>query len=153
MTRLAVAVLVLAAACESKPATPVEPRSSLRVPLPDGWQATMLASGAGLQVGPQGRVVLQLESTTRPLPSAEAFVAAITAEGVEILEKESVDTFIGVRYSMAADQAAAGTAKRDAFLGVRQTGPRTIWCSTTGSAHSDEVEAAMTVCRSLSWEG
>jgi hypothetical protein len=134
--------------CESaKPTTPpVERSSSLRVPLPDGWRAT--ASSGGLQVGPQGRVVLQLESTTKPLPSAEAFVSAITAEGVEILEKESVDTFIGVRYSMTADGA-----KRDAFLGVRQTGPRTIWCSTTGSAHSDEVEAAMTVCRSLSWEG
>lgn len=147
MIRLAAAVLVLAG-CESKPVTPPEPRSSLRVPVPDGWQATMLASGAGLQVGPRGRVVLQLESTTRPLPTAEAFVAAITAEGVEILEKESVDTFIGVRYSMPADGA-----KREAFLGVRQTGPRTIWCSTTSSAHRDEVEAAMTVCRSLSWEG
>ena len=153
MKGLVVAVLVLAAACESKPVAPPEPRSSLRVPLPDGWQATMLASGAGLQVGPQGRVVLQLESTTRPLPSAEAFVAAITAEGVEILEKESVDTFIGVRYSTAAPSAVAPTPKRDAFLGVRQTGPRTIWCSTTASAHRDEVEAAMTVCRSLSWEG
>ena len=100
-------------------------------------------------MGPQGRVVLQLESTTRPLPTAEAFVSAISAEGVDILEKESVDAFVGVRYSVSAERAD----KRDAFLGVRQTGPRTIWCSTTGSAKSDEVEAAMTVCRSLSWEG
>lgn len=151
MIRTAVVVLVLAA-CESArttpPASPQEPRSSLRVPLPDGWRATTLSGGAGLQVGPQGRVVLQLESTTKALPTAEAFVSAITAEGVEILEKESVDTFVGVRYSMTVDGA-----KRDAFLGVRQTGPRTIWCSTTGSAKSEEVEAAMTVCRSLSWEG
>ena len=99
-------------------------------------------------MGPQGRVVLQLESTTRPLPTPEAFVGAIVTEGVEILEKESVDTFIGVRYSMSAEGL-----KRDAFLGVRRTGPRTIWCSTTASAKSEEVEAAMTVCRSLSWEG
>lgn len=151
MIRAAVVVLVLAA-CESAkptpPASPPEPRSSLRVPLPDGWRATTLSGGAGLQVGPQGRVVLQLESTTKALPTAEAFVTAITAEGVDILEKESVETFVGVRYSMTVDGA-----KRDAFLGVRQTGPRTIWCSTTGSAKSEEVEAAMTVCRSLSWEG
>lgn len=151
MIRAAAVVLVLAACESARPTTPTgspEPRSSLRVPLPDGWRATTLSGGAGLQVGPQGRVVLQLESTTKPLPTAEAFVSALTAEGVEILEKESVDTFIGVRYSMTVDGA-----RRDAFLGVRQTGPRTIWCSTTGSAKSDEVEAAMTVCRSLSWEG
>ncbi len=146
MKRLAVAALVLAAGCEStKPVAPVEP-PSLRVPLPDGWRAAALSGG--LQVGPQGRVVLQLESTTRPLPTPEAFVEAVNAEGVEILEKESVDAFIGVRYAVTAEGV-----KRDAFLGVRQTGPRTIWCSTTPSARSEEVEAAMTVCRSLSWEG
>ena len=149
MSRLVVAALVLAACESTKTVTPAEPRSSLRVPLPDGWKATTLAGGTGLQVGPQGRVVLQLESTTRPLPTAEAFVSAISAEGVDILEKESIDAFVGVRYSVSAEVAG----KRDAFLGVRQTGPRTIWCSTTSSAKRDEVEAAMTVCRSLSWEG
>lgn len=146
MNRLAVLALGLAAACEpSKAPAPAE-RSSLRVPLPDGWRATSITNG--LQVGPQGRVVLQLESTTRPLPTPEAFLAALQAEGVEILQKESVDTFVGVRYSVNADGA-----KREAFLGVRKTGPRTIWCSTSASAKSEEVEAAMTVCRSLSWEG
>lgn len=147
-------LLGLAFACESsKPVAPTTPTtpppSSLRVPLPDGWRATALSSG--LQVGPEGRVVLQLESTTRPLPTLSAFLAAVTAEGVEILEKESEDGFVGVRYSVGTETAP--TVKRDAFLGVRQTGPRTIWCSTTGSAKSEEVEAAMTVCRSLSWEG
>lgn len=149
MNRFVVAALALAG-CESPRAvTPAEPRSSLRVPVPDGWKATALAGGTGLQVGPQGRVVLQLESTTRPLPTLEAFVAAVAAEGVEVLDKESIETFVGVRYSVSAERAG----KRDAFLGVRQTGPRTIWCATTGSAKRDEVEAAMTVCRSLSWEG
>jgi hypothetical protein len=148
MGRLTLTALLLAGCggCEPKTVSPAEPPPSLRVPLPDGWRATTFSGG--LQVGPQGRVVLQLESTSKPLPSPEAFVSAIEAEGVEILEKESVDTFIGVRYSMSSEGG-----KRDAFLGVRKTGPRTIWCSTTGSAHSDEVEAAMTVCRSLSWEG
>ena len=145
MIRPAVLALALVA-CESKPTPPAEPRSSLRVALPDGWRANAITNG--LQVGPQGRVVLQLESTTRPLPTPDAFVAAVQAEGVEILQKESIDTFVGVRYSVTAEGA-----KRDAFLGVRQTGPRTIWCSTSASAKSEEVEAAMTVCRSLSWEG
>ena len=142
---------VLALGCESsRPgAPPPPPPSSLRVPLPDGWRATALSSG--LQGGPEGRVVLQLESTTRPLPTLDAFLTAVTAQGVDVLEKESTDAFVGVRYSVSTEGAPA--VKRDAFLGVRQTGPRTIWCSTTGSAKSEEVEAAMTVCRSLSWEG
>ncbi len=142
--------LLLVAACdESKSAPIAEPRSSLRVPLPDGWKASAVTGG--LQVGPQGRVVLQLESTTRPLPDAGAFISAVEREGAQVLQKESVETFVGVRYSMPLTGAAEN--RRDAFLGVRQTGPRTIWCSTTASAKPDEVEAAMTVCRSLSWEG
>ena len=59
-----------------------------------------------------------------------------------------VETFLGVRYSVELEGG-----KRAAFLGVRQTGPRTIWCSTTSSVRPEEIEAAMTVCRSLSWEG
>lgn len=142
--------LLLVGCDEQKAAPPVaEPRSSLRVPLPDGWKAN--AVSGGLHVGPQGKVVLQLESTTRPLPDAAEFLAAVEHEGVSVHEKESVPTFVGVRYSVSAE-GAAGT-KRDAFLGVRKTGPRTIWCSTTSTAKSEEVEAAMTVCRSLSWEG
>ena len=147
MIRRALLAWVLLTACEpSKTTAPAEPRSSLRVPVPDGWKATSRAGD--LQVGPQGRVVLLLENTARPFPEAAAFVAAVEAEGVEILQKESVDTFVGVRYSFRTDGN-----QRDGFLGVRQTGPRTIWCSTSASAKSEEVEAAMTVCRSLSWEG
>lgn len=147
----ALGLVVLAMGCESaRPNAPAfpPPPSSLHVPLPDGWRGTALSSG--LQAGPEGRIVLQLESTTRPLPSLESFLAAVNAEGVEILEKESTDEFVGVRYSVSTEVPAV---KREAFLGVRQLGPRTIWCSTTGSAKSDEVEAAMNVCRSLSWEG
>lgn len=141
--------LLLVGCDESKPApSNTEPRSSLRVPLPDGWKAS--AVSGGLQVGPQGRVVLQLESTTKPLPDAGAFIAAVEREGVTVQQKEAVESFVGVRYQVGVDGA---TKPRDAFVGVRKTGPRTIWCSTTASAKSDEVEAAMTVCRSLSWEG
>lgn len=136
---------LLAVGCdESKPST--EARSSLRVPLPDGWRATALSDG--LQVGPPGRVVLQLESTTKPLPEPEAFLRALQAEDVELLEKEVVSSFVGARYVVAQEGL-----KREAFVGVRQVGPRTIWCSTAASAKTEEVEAAMTVCRSLSWEG
>lgn len=140
------AVLGLASSCTCAESAKPPEKSSLRVPLPDGWKAAAMTGG--LQVGPAGRIVLQLESTTRPFPTAQEFVAAVEGQGVEVEEKELVETFLGVRYSVGLE-----SGKRAAFLGVRQTGPRTIWCSTTSSVRPEEIEAAMTVCRSLSWEG
>ncbi len=151
MKSLAVTLLFAACACESSkppPPTPDLPQG-LRVPLPDGWKAT--AVGGDLHAGPQGRAVIKLEKTQRPMPTIEQLVTAIEATGAVMQQKESISSFVGVRYSIGVEGDDAG--RRDAFLGVRQTGPRTIWCSTTASARRDEVEAAMTVCRSLSWEG
>lgn len=153
MNRALVAAFALLAGCEcagpAKP-TPVatpEPPSRLRVPRPEGWTATPASSGA-LQVGPQGRVVLQLESSERALPSVDALTAAVVAEEAEILQKESNESFVGVRYSIVV----AGV-KQEAFVGVRRVGAVTIWCATVGGARVEEVEQAMTVCRSVSWEG
>ena len=145
------AVALLLAACERSQPPPPAPElpQGLRVPLPDGWKAT--AVGGDLHAGPQGRAVLKLEKTQRPLPTIEQLVAAVEKQGAVTQQKESISSFVGVRYSISGDGDDAG--RREAFLGVRQTGPRTIWCSTTASARRDEVEAAMTVCRSLSWEG
>lgn len=92
-----------------------------------------------------------MEKTQRPMPTLEQLLTAVEGQGAVPQQKESISSFVGVRYSISVDGDDAG--RRDAFLGVRQTGPRTIWCSTTASARRDEVEAAMTVCRSLSWEG
>lgn len=145
------AVTLLLAACErpQPPAPTPDLPQGLRVPLPDGWKAT--AVGGDLHAGPQGRAVLKLEKTQRPMPTLEQLLAAVEGQGAVTQQKESISSFVGVRYSIAVVGDDAG--RRDAFLGVRQTGPRTIWCSTTASARRDEVEAAMTVCRSLSWEG
>lgn len=145
------AVVLLLAACERSQPPPPAPElpQGLRVPLPDGWKAT--AVGGDLHAGPQGRAVLKLEKTQRPMPTIEQLIAAVEGQGAVTQQKESISSFVGVRYSISVEGDDAG--RRDAFLGVRQTGPRTIWCSTTASARRDEVEAAMTVCRSLSWEG
>ena len=140
------ATVVLATACTS-PAPPEAPRSGLRVPLPEGWAAR--AASGGLEVGPEGRVVLHLESNERPFPAPDVFFGALARESVEIVQKESMDSFVGARYSVVGEDAV----ERDGFLGVRRTGQRTVWCATSSNARSDEVEAAMTVCRSLSWEG
>jgi hypothetical protein len=144
--RLAPLLVGLCFGCE-KPAAPnvpppAPPSAQLRVPLPDGWRGT--ASTDGLSVGPEGRTVLQLERTSRPFPSLEALTGAIDAEGVELLQKESTESFVGVKYLINADGV-----KAEGFLGVRQAGAHTIWCSTTGGARGDEVEQAMTVCRDV----
>lgn len=136
-------------ACESSPSKSspqAEARSGLRVPLPEGWHATAL--GADLEVGPQGRAVLLLENTQKPMPRLETLVAAAEADGVHRLKKESADDFIGIRYSNRTSAESA----REAFLGVSRIGPRTIWCSTTAAAETEEVEKAMEVCRHVSWE-
>ncbi len=140
------AALALSCTADSAKSGAAELRSGLRVPVPDGWKAT--PNAGGLQVGPAGRAILQLESTDRTLPQLENLVAALEGERVEILKKESISTFVGVTYSLQHE-----TSKLMAFLGVRQTGPRTIWCSTSGNALPEEVDAALTICRSLSWEG
>lgn len=146
MRRALALALLGAMGCPSeKPAAPAEAPTGLRVPLPDGWRFS--ASADVLAVGPRGRVVLQLERSARPLPTLDALAARVAAEGVEILQKESIDSFVGVRYSIAVDKA-----RQEGFLGARQVGPHTVWCATTGGALPGEVEQSMTVCRSLTWD-
>jgi hypothetical protein len=136
------ALALAACGCTEKTAA-TEARSGLRVPLPDGWRATAVAGG--LHVGPFGHVALQLESTTRPMPSLDELLRAVEREKVIVTQKEALDTFVGVRFRLGADGG-------EGFLGVRQAGTRTIWCATTREAAAADVEAAMTVCRSLSWD-
>jgi hypothetical protein len=133
-------MVLLSAACAEKPA-PSEPRSSLRVPLPEGWKATAVAGG--LHVGPPSHQTLQLESTTRELPTLDALAAAVEREKAILSDKESDGGFVAVRYRLADGEG---------FLGVRQTGPKTIWCSTARGVSAAEIDAAMTVCRDLSWD-
>ena len=80
-TAFALALGVAASSCTCAEASSRPPeKSSLHVPLPDGWKASALTGG--LQVGPDGRTVLQLESTTRPFPAAQEFVTAVEGQGV-----------------------------------------------------------------------
>jgi len=134
-----VAMLVLGVACAEKAAP--EPRSGLRVPLPEGWKATAVAGG--LHVGPNSHETLQLESTARDLPTVEALAAAVEREKAQLIKKESSPGFVGVRYRLADGEG---------FLGVRETGSKTIWCSTARGATAEEIDAAASVCRELSWD-
>ncbi len=141
-------VLLLLAGCADKPAPAAEAPAGLRVPLPDGWRAT--AVGGDLTAGPPGRAVLKLEKKEGALPAADALVAAVQAQGAALQARASTRAFVGVRYTVGLDGDAG---VREAFLGVKRAGPRTIWCSTTAAAKADEVEAARAVCEGLTWEG
>lgn len=143
MKRAALLAAVLgASACDERPA-PVapEPRpgSHLHIPLAEGWRATPVANG--LSAGPAGRAVLLLEDgTTRPFPDPAVLLKAVEAEGAKILQKESLDNFVGLRYSIDG---------KEAFIGVQQAGTTAIWCSSLPGAKPEEVEAGLTVCRSI----
>lgn len=135
------AALGLAACTCTEKDSSADPRGGLRVPLPDGWKA--VAVEGGLHVGPTGRVVLQLESTTREQPTLDALVRTLEREKVVIIHKESSNSFVGVRYSFG--EHAEG------FVGVRQVGARTVWCATTREATAEAVRASLPVCRDVSF--
>lgn len=120
-------------------------RQGLRIQLPDGWKANPI--GGDLQIGPPGKVVLQLENTTKPLPDETVFSSAIEAEGCKLLDKFSNNTYISYRYSFSHQGNSF-----EAFLGVHRLGERTIWCATTRGTTAEETTLAMKLCRNLSWE-
>ncbi|MEW5743635.1 MAG: hypothetical protein AB1938_32285 [Myxococcota bacterium] len=120
-------------------------RAGLKVPLPDGWKATPGAKG--LTVGPPGRAVLELESSTRAFPALAALERALGGQAVRILEKSDSVDFVGVRYSLAAD--GGGDV---AFLGVRRVGRLTVWCASLAGAQASEVAEAERVCARLGLE-
>lgn len=129
------------------PPPPVVERSNLKVTLPDGWKAS--SSAGGLAVGPGARIVLELESSTRPLPTEDALAAAVTGQGGLIFQKEDVGDFVGVMYSLSGGDGGAP----DAFLGARRAGKKTVWCASTAGASSAEVAQAWEVCARVRWDG
>lgn len=154
-TRTAVAALgalmaLALAGCPSTPTPPPTPaveRSNLKVTLPDGWKAT--PSPGGLKAGPGARVVLELESSTRPLPTEAALVAAVQAQGGVVQQKKDVGDFVGVLYLLGDTDAGAPSG----FLGARQAGKKTVWCATTAGASASEVAQAWEVCARVRWAG
>ncbi len=122
---------------------PDDPRPSLRVRLPDGWKAT--PSPGGLHVGPAGRVVLTLETSTRPFPTTDELFAAVAREKVDKTQKLETPPLVGVRYRLSDDGA-------EGFLGARRAGPRTVWCASTRGVTADELDAAIEVCRGVSFD-
>lgn len=143
-------VALALAGCPSTPSAPPAPvveRSNLKVTLPDGWKAT--PAPGGLQAGPGARVVLELESSSRPLPTGAALVASVQEQGGVVQQKEDVGDFVGVLYLLGGADAGAPSG----FLGARQAGKKTVWCATTAGASAAEVAQAWEVCARVRWAG
>jgi hypothetical protein len=121
-------------------------RAGLKVPLPDGWKATVGPTGS-LQVGPAGKTVLELESSSRPLPALAALEEAVASQDVGVLATEEAAGWVFVRYAVHADGGGA-----EAFLGVRQVGRRTVWCASVAGAEAEEVTQAAQVCERMGGE-
>jgi hypothetical protein len=127
------------------PDKPGPAKLGLRVPLPDGWEAS--PQGAALEAGPPGRAVVVLESRTSPLPSVDELLAALATEGVVIQAKESTPEFIGARYALTGDGGQV-----EGFLAVKQVGQRTVWCSSTAQAGLEQVREGFALCRAVGLE-
>ena len=113
------------------------------MPLPEGWVAT--AGGPGvLLVGPRGRAVLTLERRAVALPSLEMLIGAIEAEGGSV-----------VRASGAADSTLVRYARppKSGLLVVRTLeGSARLFCASTPSAESSELDAAESLCAGVRLE-
>lgn len=128
--------LLLWACPAERPAA--EARGALRVPLPEGWRATPVTGG--LQVGPAGHGVLLLETLTMPLPTLQQLLGLLEREKVQVVSKESTDSFVAVRYRLSAE------APDEGLVGARRVPGRVVFCSSLRGARPDEVEVAMKVC-------
>lgn len=130
-------LLVLAVGCQTK-APPPKAVTELRVPLPDGWTAS--GSNDRLLAGPKGRSVVSFESKTAELPPVAALVAAVEAQKATGIERIEGPQFVAARYTLDA---------REAFVGVKTVGARTVWCASLPAATDEEVTACLGLCRDI----
>lgn len=131
-------MLAALCACAEKPAAP----TGLRVPLPDGWVAT--PKGAGLAVGPKGRVVATLEPRAGDVPKSLELSRAVTAEGAFDVTREDGDGYSAVRYALGSG--------REGFLAVKRTPAKTVWCASTAEARPADIDDGLALCRSIGAE-
>lgn len=145
MKRVACLAL-LALGCPEKAAPVAGGRAGLRVPLPDGWVAVPV--GERLEAGPPGRPALVLETRELPFPTADGLAALVQAEKVKVLEKESTDSFVSVRYAFGGD----GGPGSPAFLAAKQLGGKAVFCSSAPGAKAEDVATALATCRDVTRE-
>ncbi len=140
---LAAALLALGPGCKRPP--PEAPaRNALRVPLPTGWTAA--TEGAGLAVGPPGRVVGALEPSADPLPPASVVEQALSQARAQALEPLAADGFVGFTYDVSND---AGAVARG-FVGVKRVGRGSVRCASTEFAALADLAPLAALCRGVS---
>jgi hypothetical protein len=117
-------------------------RTSLHVSLPSGWTATAIPGG--LEAGPEGRVVVSMQSGVEKMPEIAVVEATLLDEKVSITLKEVDSTFLGVQYVVARNGSG-----NQAFVAFKSVEGRTVRCASGSASGSDEVILGYEVCRSL----
>lgn len=126
----------------------------LRVPLPNGWEATSEDVDT-LVAGPRGRAVIRIaRSKLDSLPSSKSLSAGFysaTAAGLSIepLSAEDGDhavTWIG---RLRGKKASEKKSNWNVMLGARRVKETIFLCATLPGATDAEVKAATGVCEGL----
>lgn len=136
MRALWAASLALALGCPEAKQAP----AGLRVPLPSGWVAT--AVGAGLAIGPKGRVVVTLETRSGEVPRAAELRDLVEEEGATAVLLDEGDGYAAARYRLGAE--------RDGFLASKRVGRKTVLCASTSRATPSDVDDGLALCRQVS---
>jgi hypothetical protein len=130
---------VLVVGCSNKVSPPpAKSGTELRVPLPEGWVAT--GSNDRLLAGPKGRMLVSFESKTTAAPTIEALLAALEGQKATSVQTVEGSELVAARYALEG---------REAFVGIKTIGDRTVWCASLPGASEAEVLSSVWVCKDI----
>ncbi|WP_321549981.1 hypothetical protein [Hyalangium rubrum] len=131
-------------------------RAGVKVPLPQGWSASVAADDS-FQAGPPGKPVLRVDvqrGEGAKMPSVEALADSTREQfsGFEVsLDQEEGDENLAlVRITLAPrlDGGVIGP-HAPALLGAKRIGEDLFLCATLPGADTEEVRLATEACRDI----
>lgn len=122
------------------------PPAGLKVPLPAGW-VVKSADEQWLRAGPtNGAVVLAvMRQSTGEMPAPEKVEAALNAERVNVIKKESERHFLGYEYVITGVEGS----QAHGMVGFRQVATVVFRCASAVSATAEQVQQAYETCRGI----
>lgn len=131
-------------------------RAGAKVPLPDGWSASVAADGS-FQAGPPGRPVLRVDirrGEGAQMPSSEKLADSVREQfsqfEVSLDQEEGDDQVALVRITLAPKLEDGGLGMHaPAMLGAKRVGEDLFLCATLPGAETEEVRLATEACRDI----
>lgn len=101
-----------------------------------------MATGSNdrLLAGPKGRMLVSFESKTTSSPTIEALLSALEAQKATSIQTVEGTDLVAARYSLDT---------REAFVGIKTIGDRTVWCASLPGATEAEVLSSVWVCKDI----